>query len=653
MMKHRKLLAILLLILLTSLIGVVQAQELPVSVIAGFEVNEVFEGRDQYNNAIGHAPWGDVAGNVQLSLAQMERVDVNSSVLEINYDIGGWGGFTHAFTDGENWLSQDWTSQDALRFWLYGNNTGGKIQVEIFDNRNANLNGDSAERWYYRIADDYEGWQEFTTAFRSFQRRTDWQPGGAPNDGLGLSEVSGYAFGFPAGAGAQTAYLDDVQLVTLGVDPLVIDDFEQNELFSGQDSFSNDIGHVTWGDTPGNVELRLTDAKLSGQDTRALNINYDIGAWGGFTHVFNDGENWVGQNWSDYNAISLWFLGSNTGAEVQFKIFDNRNPDLDGDSAERYFARFPDDSYGWQQVEIPFEAFQRRSDWQPEGAPDDGFNLDAVSGYAFGLPAGTGGSFAIIDDVRLIFLAGVSMPALTEPPTEDAASAELTVAVQAEVALNEALLEPMAYAYPLLVTGFEDGVKYVSQVDGAAIGFVPWGDSTANSIIGITQALPFTDLAIPESSAPTQLLRIDYNIGARVVSRMPLATGYAGSARTGPSITPSASGSTATTPGRSFKSNSSITGCPIAMPIRPSVSSCILSTITRAGRRSPYPLPFSNGAAIGNPPARPMTASILTQFGVMPLASRPMLAPKPPIWKTSKSWWLKIRLKSKEAIKAA
>ena len=160
--------------------------------------------------------------------------------------------------------------------------------------------------------------------------------------------------------------------------------------------------------------MRLTDAKLGGQDTRALNINYDIAAWGGFTHVFNDGENWIGQNWRDYNAISFWFLGSNTGAELQFEIFDNRNPDLDGDSAERYFARFPDDSYGWKQVELPFETFQRRSDWQPEGAPDDGFNLDAVSGYAFGLPAGTGGSFAIIAELQLVFLAGVSMPALHE-----------------------------------------------------------------------------------------------------------------------------------------------------------------------------------------------------------------------------------------------
>ena len=65
------------------------------------------------------------------SLATMERIDANSTVLAINYDIGAWGGFTHAFTDGDNWRSQDWTSHNALHFWLYGNNTGGTIQVEI------------------------------------------------------------------------------------------------------------------------------------------------------------------------------------------------------------------------------------------------------------------------------------------------------------------------------------------------------------------------------------------------------------------------------------------------------------------------------------------------------------------------------------------
>lgn len=148
-------LVMLLSLLLTAGFG--QAQEATMRVLADFEADELFEGRDPYNNAIGHAPWGDIAGNVALSLAEMERVDVSSTVLEINYDIGAWGGFTHALTDGENWISQDWTPYSAVRFWLYGNNTGGNVQVEIFDNRNPNITGDSAERWYYRIADDYDG----------------------------------------------------------------------------------------------------------------------------------------------------------------------------------------------------------------------------------------------------------------------------------------------------------------------------------------------------------------------------------------------------------------------------------------------------------------------------------------------------------------
>ena len=249
-MRMRNYLSLALLLILTSWAWVAHMRRgLMSRVVDDFEGAEVFVGRDGYNNAIGHAPWGDQTGNVTLSLATMERIDASSTVLAINYDIGAWGGFTHAFTDGDNWLSQDWTSHNALRFWLYGNNIGGTIQVEIFDNRNPNLNSDTAERWYYRITDDYDSWMAFTIPFRSFQRRTDWQPGGAPDDGLGLDKVSGYAIGFPAGTGAQAAFLDDVQLVTMGVDPVAVEDFELNELFLGQDGFGNDIGFVPWGDT--------------------------------------------------------------------------------------------------------------------------------------------------------------------------------------------------------------------------------------------------------------------------------------------------------------------------------------------------------------------------------------------------------------------
>ncbi len=511
-MTWRRITLVLLTLLLAGALGTAQAQE--ARVIDDFEMSEVFEGRDEFNNAIGHAPWGDVAGNVALSIARIDRGGVSTGALQINYDIGAWGGFTHALTDGANWISADWTAHNALSFWLYGNSTGAMVQVEIFDNRNANLNNDTAERWFYRIADDYEGWQEFSIAFRSFQRRSDWQPGGAPDDGLGLDAVSGYAFGFPAGTGAKTAYLDDVRLVTLGVDPLLIDDFEMDELLLTQDSFNNDIGYVPWGDAPGNVELRLSEATRSGAQSMALTVDYDIAAWGGFSHVFNDGENWIGLDWRDYNAIAFWFLGFNTGADIQLEIFDNRNPEMDGDSAERWYYRFPDDSYGWKQVEVPFVAFQRRGDWQPGGAPDDGLNLDAVSGYAFGLPAGTGDAFAIIDDVQLVFVAGVGMPSAATAEAAPAADAAPEPAQPAEVTLNEALLAEMAPAEPLLIADFEDGVKLVKQADGADIGFVPWGDSTGNAVIGITQVIPFTGLARPEAAGHDQVLRVDYEIGA-------------------------------------------------------------------------------------------------------------------------------------------
>ncbi|MEP7291656.1 MAG: family 16 glycosylhydrolase, partial [Chloroflexota bacterium] len=125
------------------------------------------------------------------------------------------GGFTHAFTDGINWTSENWTAYNAVRFWLYGNDSGGVVQMDLFDNRAPGSSGDTAERWYYRLTDDYTGWKQFTIPFALFQRRTDFQPNGAPDDGLGLNMVSGYAFGFPGGVGTQIAYLDDFSLMTV------------------------------------------------------------------------------------------------------------------------------------------------------------------------------------------------------------------------------------------------------------------------------------------------------------------------------------------------------------------------------------------------------------------------------------------------------
>ncbi len=517
----KKILTSLGLIAVISVFAVVviaqESEELAAPLMDDFETEELFTDFDQFGNAIGHAEWGDSAGNVELSLTEIERDGEMTSALAITYDIAAWGGFTHALNDGENWISQDWTAFSALQFSLYGNNTGGTIQIEIFDNRNLGLNGDTAERWFFRITDDYEGWQDFSIPFEVFQRRTDFQPGGAPNDGLGLDAVSGYAFSMPVGTGAQTAYLDNVTVVPLDVEPLIINDFEVDELFTGFDAEGNGIGFVTWGDVAASGGLRLVDIVRNSSDSTVLAVDYDVASFGGFSNVFTDEESWTPQNWTEYNTIEFWVFGSNTGEEIQFEIFDNLNPDANGDSAERWFYRFADDTLGWKQISIPFVDFQRRSDWQPSAALDDGFNLDAVSGYAFGMPTGTGTEVLLIDDMRLVVSEGVGMPegVAGVPAEPEVAEPEIDLpeVVLPIVEPNPDFLGEMDFAEPIMLSDFEQGLPYVLG-GGTAIGYVPWGDTTANTVLGITQVAPATALALPEQSEFNQVFRIAYDISA-------------------------------------------------------------------------------------------------------------------------------------------
>jgi len=210
---------------------------------------------DPLGAEIGFVTWGNVLGNVQLTatlatdgLIRPGQSDPNT-LLTINYNIDQYGGFTHAFEQFGEWASQDWSRYDGVRFWLYGLNTGGVIQMDLFDNRGLGTSGDSAERWYYRVTDNFSGWRQISAPFPAFQRRTDFQPAGAPNDGLNLTDVSGYAFGWPAGMGARTAYLDQMELygdLTRTAQQLRV-------------SFSA-YGYATGEGTPATVRLTLNDA---------------------------------------------------------------------------------------------------------------------------------------------------------------------------------------------------------------------------------------------------------------------------------------------------------------------------------------------------------------------------------------------------------
>lgn len=214
---------LLVLALLLALAIQVSAQADPITpdlIIDDFETGVPLV-LDESNTAVGFVPWGSEPGNVVLSARQIvgastyalpTTMTTANTVLALDYDIGSWGGFTHAFTDGAAWTSMDWTPYSALTFWLFGSASGAQIQIDLFDNRSATQPGDTAERYFYRIPDDFSGWRQFVIPFELFQRRTDFQPGGAPNDGLGLDAVSGYAVGLPAGTG--TVLLDDMGLVT-------------------------------------------------------------------------------------------------------------------------------------------------------------------------------------------------------------------------------------------------------------------------------------------------------------------------------------------------------------------------------------------------------------------------------------------------------
>ncbi len=98
---------------------------------------------------------------------------------------------------------------EGVCFWLYGNNTGGTLFLDVLDNRNPGSTTDDAERYSVDIPDDFDGWQFFQFTWDELSRKE--VNNGAPNDGLNLLEVHGYAIGGfgSVDMGQNTYYLDN------------------------------------------------------------------------------------------------------------------------------------------------------------------------------------------------------------------------------------------------------------------------------------------------------------------------------------------------------------------------------------------------------------------------------------------------------------
>ncbi|WP_306326096.1 glycoside hydrolase family 3 protein [Streptomyces venezuelae] len=189
--------------------------------------------------------------------------------------------------------------------------------------------------------------------------------------------------------------------------PRAVDRFEGEVPFASPPA----EGLFTWGnatDSHPKLELRArADAPEGGS---VLEGRYDISGWGGFTHDFAFDR--PAQDWTAYKGIRFWWYGQNTaplppgsGKRIAFEIKDGG---ANGEASELWTTSFTDDWEGWHLVEIPFSAFQYRSDYQPVGGIDQILGLDRMWGYALTLPTGAPGSFAL-DGVELY---GTAEPAL-------------------------------------------------------------------------------------------------------------------------------------------------------------------------------------------------------------------------------------------------
>lgn len=146
---------------------------------------------------------------------QLPGEAAGNHVMQVDADTGSFAGFVHLFenTALDAFMPQDCSATDGVSFWLYGLNSGMDLFIDILDNRSSGASSttDDAERFTSFFVDDFSGWELVSLPYTSFARKGVFPT--APNDGLGLTEVNGWAFGTLATGGPVTYFIDDFGLV--------------------------------------------------------------------------------------------------------------------------------------------------------------------------------------------------------------------------------------------------------------------------------------------------------------------------------------------------------------------------------------------------------------------------------------------------------
>ncbi len=123
------------------------------------------------------------------------------------------------------WVSQDWSGYEGFTLGYMATTLGSEMFIDLLENRNVGSTVDDAERWTVTIVDDFSGWQQFEFPFSDFTRKEVGN--NAPNDGLTLIEVHGWAFGALGTGGSRSYYIDKVALYGVGEIPPLAVNFAQ------------------------------------------------------------------------------------------------------------------------------------------------------------------------------------------------------------------------------------------------------------------------------------------------------------------------------------------------------------------------------------------------------------------------------------------
>ena len=190
----------------------------------------------------------------------LPEVGEPNNVLTMEVDSTSFAGFIHAFENDavDTWVPQDWSRAEGISFWMYGQNSGSQLFIDILDNRTPGSTTDDAERFTVAFVDDFSGWQLLEFPFADFVRKEIGN--GAPNDGLGLVEMHGYALGTLNTGGPQTFYVDEVSVYGVGEPPALAVNFSQQNTFIEEG-------------TTGQVGVRL-NRPMGPDDPAQLSIDY-------------------------------------------------------------------------------------------------------------------------------------------------------------------------------------------------------------------------------------------------------------------------------------------------------------------------------------------------------------------------------------------